>query len=86
MDMGSWIMQTPEDNILLMILEHNVHVKIDQKKLAERNPDAVYVHMLDSRDRTLGPVAELVHGLRVIAQNKWEIDEVRNLPEIMEDR
>lgn len=70
-------METPKDNILFMKLEHNVHIEIDQKKLADRKPDAVHVQMLDSRARTLGPVAQLVHGLTVIAQDKWEVDEVK---------
>jgi hypothetical protein len=75
-EMGGWKMERPEDDIVHMGLDHNIHITINQTKLANKQHDAVFIRMLESKDRTLGPLAELIHGLTVIARDKWDIDEV----------
>lgn len=75
-EIGGWKMEKPEDDVIQMGLEHNIDVTINQTKLANKQSDAVLIRMLESKDRSLGPLAELIHGLTVIAHDKWEIDEV----------
>jgi hypothetical protein len=60
-----------------MNIHKDINIVIDKEKLATQQPDAVLTRMLESRDRKFGPIAELLHGLKVETSNKWDLDEVR---------
>lgn len=44
--------------------------------MARQEHDAVLIRMLESRDRALGPIADLFHGLRLVAQDQWDMNEL----------
>lgn len=65
-----------DDNIELSI-NGDVNIVINQNKLRSKSEDAELIRMLESRDRELGPLSELVHGLQLIARNNWDMNEVK---------
>lgn len=69
-------LEKSENDVIEVSIDEDINVVVDRTKLQQKSEDAVLVRMLDSRDRELGPLAELVHGLKVIAKNKWDMNEV----------
>ncbi|KAI8087693.1 Spc7 kinetochore protein-domain-containing protein [Gilbertella persicaria] len=64
------------DRIMQFSMSGGIHITCDRIQLQNRGEKAVLIQLLDSRERELGPLAELVHGLKIVVRNKWDINEI----------
>jgi hypothetical protein len=76
-EIHKWKLEKAENDIIQVNISEDINIVVDRTKLQQKKEDAVLIRMLDSRDRELGPLAELVHGLKIAAKNKWDMNEVK---------
>lgn len=72
----SWKLEKYEHDVIEVSIHQDINVTVDCGKLQQKKADAVISRMLYNRDRELGPLAELIHGLRIAVQDKWDINKV----------
>lgn len=72
----AWKLENHTDDTLQFIVHDDLDVLLDTNKLKNRDVDAVFIRMLESRDYHYGPFAELVHGLQTTAKGLWTKDKV----------
>lgn len=76
-EINRWKLGKAENDIVEVSISDDINVVVDRTKLQQKSEDAVLIRMLERRDRELGPLAELVHGLKITAKNKWDMNEVK---------
>ncbi|CEP12832.1 hypothetical protein [Parasitella parasitica] len=74
-DINKFRLKKALDNTIELSINGDVDVFIDQNKLRNKSEDAVLIRMLESRNNELGPLSELVHGLQLVARDKWDMNE-----------
>ncbi|CAO3592317.1 unnamed protein product [Absidia cylindrospora] len=72
----AWKLQDKNENTIQFTVYNDIDILIDTSKLKNRQVDAVFIRMLESKDREYGPFAELVHGLQVMARGTWRQEKV----------
>jgi hypothetical protein len=72
----AWKLENNTDDTMQFIVHDDLDVLLDINKLRNRDVDAVFIRMLESRDHQYGPFAELVHGLQTTAKGIWTKDKV----------
>ncbi|KAI8082961.1 Spc7 kinetochore protein-domain-containing protein [Halteromyces radiatus] len=81
-----WKLKQKTEDIMEFIIYDDLNVLINTQKLYNHEVDAVFIGMLESRDRDYGPFAELVHGLQLMAKGTWKQEEIMQVISIYWNR
>ncbi|ORX52291.1 hypothetical protein DM01DRAFT_1059408 [Hesseltinella vesiculosa] len=72
----AWQSLEKSDKKLEMVLFGDLDVQIDLLKLQAHQMDAVFIGMIEARERDYGAFAELIHGLQVMSRNLWTSNQI----------
>lgn len=75
-DMHQFRLEKNNDQTLQFGMSGGIHITFDRVQLQNRGEKAVLIQLLGSKEIELGPLAELVHGLKIVVRDKWDINEV----------
>ncbi|KAI7899600.1 Spc7 kinetochore protein-domain-containing protein [Cokeromyces recurvatus] len=72
----SWKFEKIKEDFVKVCINQDISIIIDDKKLKNKVDNAILIHTRDDLEEDFGPLVKLLHGLKTIIKDKWDINEI----------